>query len=183
MKKNAPEDLKEGVFNGDITTNKQYQEEIKARKEAEKRARQVEQQVKQVHRSEKSSNKHVGEVESSIAKNVGGNNNQYLKSIYVLKHRGFEDYYKIGVTHNINQRLNSLNTASPLGIEVVFNQVFDSPYAVESIIHSRYEDRNTNGEWFNFSKKEIERVTNFIKGFSEFVLTDREYYMEGDALI
>src|SRR5699024_1110566 len=45
MKKNAPEELKEKVYDGDITTNKQYQDEIKAREEAEKRAQQFEQQA------------------------------------------------------------------------------------------------------------------------------------------
>src|SRR5699024_1503353 len=45
MKKNAPEELKQKVYDGDITTNKQYQDEIKAREEAEKRAQQIEQQA------------------------------------------------------------------------------------------------------------------------------------------
>src|SRR5699024_756697 len=52
MKKNAPEELKQKVYDGDITTNKQYQDEIKAREEAEKRAEQAEQQA-EIERKER----------------------------------------------------------------------------------------------------------------------------------
>src|SRR5699024_4985505 len=52
MKKNAPEELKQKVYDGDITTNKQYQHEIKAREEAEKRAEQAEQQA-EIERKER----------------------------------------------------------------------------------------------------------------------------------
>lgn len=38
MKKNAPEELKEQVFSGDITTNKQYKDLLEAKQQAEKRA-------------------------------------------------------------------------------------------------------------------------------------------------
>ena len=71
MKNNAPEDLKERVYSGDITTNKQYQDEIKAREEAEKRAQQFEQQAeterKERERLERE-NEELANVEPEIIK-------------------------------------------------------------------------------------------------------------------
>lgn len=43
MKKNAPEELKEQVFSGDITTNKQYKNLLEAKQQAEKQAEQARQ--------------------------------------------------------------------------------------------------------------------------------------------
>src|SRR5690625_1355616 len=45
MKKNAPEELRQKVFDGDIKTNKEYQDLLKERNEAEQRAKQAEQQA------------------------------------------------------------------------------------------------------------------------------------------
>src|SRR5699024_7149178 len=71
MKKNAPEELKQKVYDGDITTNKQYQDEIKAREEAEKRAQQFEQQAeterKERERLERE-NEELANVEPEIIK-------------------------------------------------------------------------------------------------------------------
>src|SRR5699024_7753420 len=45
MKKNAPEDLKEKVYDGDITTNKEYKKLLKERDEAEQAKQQAETQA------------------------------------------------------------------------------------------------------------------------------------------
>src|SRR5690625_947557 len=45
MKKSAPEELRQTVFDGDIKTNKEYQDLLKERNEAEQRAKQAEQQA------------------------------------------------------------------------------------------------------------------------------------------
>src|SRR5699024_4290859 len=47
MKKSAPEDMKQKVFDGDIKTHKEYKEELKRREEAEQKAKEFEQRAKQ----------------------------------------------------------------------------------------------------------------------------------------
>src|SRR5699024_1579384 len=47
MKKSAPEDMKQKVFEGDIKTHKEYKEELKRREEAEQKAKEFEQRAKQ----------------------------------------------------------------------------------------------------------------------------------------
>lgn len=47
----APEDLKQAVLNGDITTHKEYQQLLKAQKEAEQRAQEAEQRADNLFKS------------------------------------------------------------------------------------------------------------------------------------
>lgn len=52
MKKNAPEELKNKVFDGDITTNKEYQEMKRKLEESEQQKEQAEKQAKKARQSE-----------------------------------------------------------------------------------------------------------------------------------
>lgn len=52
MKKNAPEDLKQKVFNGDITTRKEYKQLQKENEELEQQNAQLQSQMQQAQRSE-----------------------------------------------------------------------------------------------------------------------------------
>lgn len=52
MKKNAPEDLKQKVFNGDITTRKEYKQLQKENEELEQQNVQLQSQMQQAQRSE-----------------------------------------------------------------------------------------------------------------------------------
>lgn len=60
MKKNAPKELKEKVFDGDITTNKEYQKEIA---EWKKRAEQAQRKAEQAQKSEEIALRKLEEVE------------------------------------------------------------------------------------------------------------------------
>lgn len=57
MKKNAPEDMKQKVYEGDITTHKEYKDMMKERDEAEQRAKQAEQQAEQAKKQAESERK------------------------------------------------------------------------------------------------------------------------------
>ncbi|MCD8916316.1 hypothetical protein K2V61_12280 [Staphylococcus simulans] len=52
MKKNAPEDLKQKVLDGDITTRKEYKQLQKEKEELERQSAQLQSQVEQAQRSE-----------------------------------------------------------------------------------------------------------------------------------
>lgn len=64
MKKSAPEDLKQQVYNGDITTNKEYQELLKERNKAEQAKQQAEKQVEQARKSEQIAVSQLEELEN-----------------------------------------------------------------------------------------------------------------------
>lgn len=132
MKKNAPEDLREKVYNGDITTHKEY-------KRMKKQSREKN--------------------EANFNKN----------SLYIIKHKGFDNYYKIGISSDFVTRLKSITTYSPLGVEIIYTNNVDSTSHVENIVHSKYGNRRCNGEWFNFDKSEIDGVINYIENLIEAV--------------
>ncbi|WP_204190689.1 MULTISPECIES: hypothetical protein [unclassified Staphylococcus] len=63
MKKNAPEDLKQKVLDGDITTNKEYQQLQQEKSELEQEKSQLESQLEQAQRSESIARKQLEEAE------------------------------------------------------------------------------------------------------------------------
>lgn len=75
------------------------------------------------------------------------------------------DFYKIGVSKNINTRINQLQTGSPYPIELKKSFETDFAFKIESALHRRFSSKKTNidndaisGEWFNLS---IQDVINF----------------------
>lgn len=64
MKKNAPEDLKQKVLDGDITTHKEYKQLQKDKEELEQQNAQLQSQVEQAQRSEEIAKKQLEDAES-----------------------------------------------------------------------------------------------------------------------
>ncbi|MTV23760.1 hypothetical protein [Staphylococcus delphini] len=64
MKKNAPEELKQKVLDGDITTHKEYKQLQKVKKELEQQNAQLQSQVEQAQRSEEIALKQLEEAEN-----------------------------------------------------------------------------------------------------------------------
>lgn len=84
------------------------------------------------------------------------------ESLYIIKHKGFDGYYKIGKTEDVEARVNTLETASPLGVEIIYSAESNSINQVEKIVHNRYLSRQSNREWFNFSEEEVSEVITYI---------------------
>jgi len=64
MKKNAPEELKQKVLDGDITTHKEYKQLQKDKEELEQQNAQLQSQVKQAQRSEEIAKKQLEDAEN-----------------------------------------------------------------------------------------------------------------------
>lgn len=64
MKKNVPEDLKQKVLDGDITTHKEYKQLQKDKEELEQQNAQLQSQVEQAQRSEEIAKKQLEDAES-----------------------------------------------------------------------------------------------------------------------
>lgn len=64
MKKNAPDDLKQKVLDGDITTHKEYKQLQKDKKELEQQNAQLQSQVEQAQRSEEIAKKQLENAEN-----------------------------------------------------------------------------------------------------------------------
>lgn len=61
-------------------------------------------------------------------------------TLYILKHKGIENFCKIRITSNIDFRIKQLNIASPLGVDIIktFN-LSDYAFNMEHTIHTEYD--------------------------------------------
>lgn len=76
--------------------------------------------------------------------------------IYILK--ATNGLYKIGKTQNLNNRIKTIRTASPVKIEVY--RVFQSTeYSkIELHLHSLFSDFREIGEWFRLTDEELATI-------------------------
>jgi ribosomal protein S25 len=73
------------------------------------------------------------------------------------------EYTKIGITQDINKRLKSMETDNPLKLKILFYQKFENANKLESYLHKVLKKFNTKNEWFKFSKKQINIITECLK--------------------
>jgi predicted GIY-YIG superfamily endonuclease len=86
-----------------------------------------------------------------------------MNNVYLIK-RVDENKYKIGVTKNIVQRLQTLQTANPAPLEII--DLFSSmkwAYKIEADFKRTYRSKRTSGEWFELTEDEILNFQNFCE--------------------
>jgi Rha family phage regulatory protein len=82
--------------------------------------------------------------------------------VYVLKHIGFEGFYKIGITNDTNKRIEQLSTGSPLGVERIAEFQNKDAKKTESLIHDKFNEQRRNGEWFELTKEQLSMALKLI---------------------
>lgn len=75
--------------------------------------------------------------------------------IYVLK---AGPYYKIGKAGHISKRLATIEPALPFPVEVVHTIYNNNARALEAELHQRFDDKRTNGEWFELTAADLEYI-------------------------
>jgi len=80
--------------------------------------------------------------------------------VYFLKHNGLAPI-KIGCTvgYSPMQRVNTYNSYSPYGIELLGYIKTDKPIELEKTIHYHFTNNRINGEWFELN---VSTVSDFI---------------------
>lgn len=77
----------------------------------------------------------------------------YLLHISTLEQ---ENLYKIGYTTNsVKSRLKVLKTGNPFIIECLLEYKTENYRKVEKWLHSRYNSKRLEGEWFQLTTKDI----------------------------
>ena len=68
-----------------------------------------------------------------------------------------ESNYKIGITKNLKERLETLQTSSPEKLELLFKYPTTEARQVEKSLHNlfKYYRIRENGEWFKFEDVKI----------------------------
>lgn len=78
--------------------------------------------------------------------------------------------YKIGITSgtDTNGRKRSLQTAHWMDLKLVWkSELLDRVDIIEKKLHKHFENYRVRGEWFNITKKEINKIPSLIKNFGD----------------
>jgi len=90
---------------------------------------------------------------------------RYHKSIYIIKMLnpdGNADYYKIGVSVDVPERLSQLQTGCPEPLELVFEHKVSNAIVLEKEWHEYFKEFNTMGEWFKLENHQMEEFIDSI---------------------
>lgn len=78
-------------------------------------------------------------------------------------------WYKIGKSITPEVRVQNLGILLPFKVEVLAVWRAENHHALETKLHRRYSEQRINGEWFQFSKKEIGAITDSVSREAELV--------------
>ena len=97
---------------------------------------------------------------------------KHMSYVYVIKGETLDpdhSNYKIGISKNIKERIETLQTSSPQKLKLVFKYPTYNPKQIEKSLHNhfRYYRIRENGEWFKFSDS---MITDWLRtDFQNFV--------------
>jgi hypothetical protein len=75
-----------------------------------------------------------------------------MQYLYLISCKsGFETFYKVGISNDVESRLAQLQTGNPLELSIEACYGFDNAEIVEKSIHQAWEKEKIRGEWFNVS--------------------------------
>jgi len=75
--------------------------------------------------------------------------------VYVIK---CNDFYKIGRTNNVQKRLSGMQTGNPYELELILSIKTNSPFTLETSLHTKFKDKLIRGEWFKLSDKDLKII-------------------------
>jgi hypothetical protein len=84
--------------------------------------------------------------------------------LYIIK---CDIYYKIGITSNIESRLNSLQCGNPFELEIVCAFRVKNANKLEKALHSGLKIFNHKREWFILDLDFVEDLKNFIENYDK----------------
>ena len=90
--------------------------------------------------------------------------------LYVAKHIGLSDVYKLGVTRCLRSRVSSLNSVSPYGIEIVAVEYTERPRIIEDSLLEKWKDNRVNGEWLELNENELELLKSEMKTLAQILV-------------
>ncbi|GET35912.1 GIY-YIG nuclease family protein [Microseira wollei] len=88
-------------------------------------------------------------------------------SYVYLIHEVGTNYYKIGITVNLNKRISQLQTGSANQLKYLHYIQISNRKEVEKALHTKYKTRRVrrNGEWFEFSNQEVKSVIGTMNAY------------------
>lgn len=82
--------------------------------------------------------------------------------VYLLETEGF-DFFKIGITGNLDKRLSTIQTHCPFKVNYKCYTLSEMPQAFETELHLEFSDYRIQGEWFKLNEELLEKCVDKIK--------------------
>jgi len=71
------------------------------------------------------------------------------------------DFYKIGISEDVDQRLRSMGSSTPHRLELVTTIASDHAEVVEGQLHDLYRSQKHSGEWYKLGRNDINSLVAF----------------------
>ena len=82
------------------------------------------------------------------------------KFVYILK---CNEFYKIGITDNIEKRLSSIRNGNPYKVTVLHSKRKQDAYNVEQSLHRLYRKVRVRGEWFQLEELMVKEIIDILE--------------------
>ena len=76
-----------------------------------------------------------------------------MQSLYLIQ---CQQFYKIGIANDIENRLVQLSTGNPFELEVLATYGFENATAVETVLHQKFNSQRARGEWFELNAHHVD---------------------------
>ncbi len=70
---------------------------------------------------------------------------------------------KIGVTNNIEKRIKLFQNICGMKLKLLKTYIIQNSFRVEKILHFKYKNKRTYGEWFKLNSDDLLDIDNIIK--------------------
>lgn len=94
-----------------------------------------------------------------------------MSFVYLIGENGNEGSYKIGSTRckDIKKRLKQLQTGNSNSLFIKSSFETDYPFKIEKMLHAKFKNNRSIGEWFYLGKNEVESFNDVCSDFEKSV--------------
>ena len=91
--------------------------------------------------------------------------------VYLIGEMKSDGKFKIGSTKakNINKRIKQLQTGNSEQLYLRDYFETDRPFKLETMLHNRFKEFNTVGEWFELPKKDVHEFRDVCKFYQKII--------------
>lgn len=68
------------------------------------------------------------------------------------------EFYKIGISRNVDRRITQLSTIPPFDVTLVCIIETDDMLGLENKLHTMFSEKRVNGEWFTLSDEDVNYI-------------------------
>lgn len=99
----------------------------------------------------------------SFNENIILENVLYMNYLYIMR-SGNTDYYKIGISDNVEKIRTDLQTGNQHVIKIIDYYPIKNARAIENLVHKKFARYKTdaNNEWFYFNGVSLENIKNMV---------------------